>query len=117
MEFVERHVKGRLVKHARRGNVNGMENFLDIFTTIVRLLYVYHVRGVVKGLVGEVIRCIKVATEGVKEQDLKSDGYLLSLAHNLRDKELRQQALGHRELRRARQGGADDRPDSAFCAE
>ena len=68
MDFVERHVKGRLVKHARRGNVNGMENFLDVFTAIVRLLYVYHRRGVVKGpgLVGRVVQCIEVATWGVE---------------------------------------------------
>src|SRR5262245_34710570 len=43
-DFVERHEHRRLRKHAGRGNVNGMENFLDIFTTLVRLLYVYYLR-------------------------------------------------------------------------
>jgi hypothetical protein len=94
MDFVERHIKGRLVKHARRGNVNGMENFLDVFTAIVRLVYVYHVRGVVKrgGLVGSVIRCIEVATAGVDADDLTCDGYLLAVADNLQDDDLLQQA-------------------------
>src|SRR3990167_6792316 len=41
MEFVERHERHRLRRHAKHGNVNGMENFLDIFTALVRLLYVY----------------------------------------------------------------------------
>lgn len=95
-DFVERHIKGRLVKHARRGNVNGMENFLDVFTAIVRLVYVYHVRGVVKkgGLIGSVIRCIEVATAGVDTDDLSFDGYLLAVADNLRDEELLQEASG-----------------------
>jgi hypothetical protein len=93
-DFVERHVKGRLVKHARRGNVNGMENFLDVFTAIVPLVYVYHVRGVVKrgGVIGSVIRCIEVATAGVATDDLTCDGYLLAVADNLQDGELLQQA-------------------------
>jgi hypothetical protein len=94
MEFVDRHIKGRLIKHARRGNVNGMENFLDVFTAIVRLVYVYHVRGVVKrgGLIGSVIQCIEVATTGVDTDDLTCEGYLLAVADNLQDEDLLQQA-------------------------
>ncbi|MCE9557137.1 MAG: hypothetical protein K8T91_27635 [Planctomycetes bacterium] len=46
-DFIERHEKQRLYKHASRGNINGMENFLDILTALVRLLYVYFRRGVV----------------------------------------------------------------------
>ncbi len=94
MDFVERHIKGRLVKHARRGNINGMENFLDVFTAIVRLLYVYHVRGVVKrgGLTGAVSRCIEVATAGVEADDQSCEGYLLAVADNIQDEELLQQA-------------------------
>jgi hypothetical protein len=94
LDFVERHVKGRLVKHARRGNVNGMENFLDVFTAIVRLLYVYHQRGVVRGpgLVGRVIQCIEIATGGIEAPDLACEGYLLAVADHLRDEETLQQA-------------------------
>jgi hypothetical protein len=94
MDFVNRHIKGPLVKHTRRGNVNGMENFLNVFTAIVRLLYVYYVRGKVKrgGLIGSVIRGIEVATAGVDTDDLTCDGYLLSVADNLQDDDLLQQA-------------------------
>ena len=34
LDFVERHDKRKLHKHASRGNINGMENFLDILTTL-----------------------------------------------------------------------------------
>jgi hypothetical protein len=93
-DFVERHIKGRLVRHARRGNVNGMENFLDVFTAVVRLVYVYHRRGVVKRgeLIGSVIRCVEVATAGVKANDLTCGGYLQAVADNLQDEDLLQQA-------------------------
>jgi len=47
-DFVERHERQRLLRHVTRGNVNGMENFLDIFLTLIRLLHVYYRRGVVK---------------------------------------------------------------------
>ena len=91
---MDRHVKGRLVKHARRGNVNGMENFLDVFTAIVRLLYIYHLWGVVKwpGLIGQVIQCIEIATGGIGATNLTCKGYLRAVAGNLRDEETLQQA-------------------------
>jgi hypothetical protein len=43
-DFVERHERRRLRKHAKNGNINGMENFLDIFASLVQLLYVYYKR-------------------------------------------------------------------------
>jgi hypothetical protein len=93
-DFVDRHEKYRLRRHAKRGNINGMENFLDIFTALVRLLYVYHVRGVVKrgGVVGPVICCIEVATAGVNTKDQTFNGYLLAVADNLQDEDVLQQA-------------------------
>jgi hypothetical protein len=92
-EFVERHEKRRLRKHASRGNINGLENFLDIFTAMVRLLYVYHVRGVVtKGqLVGRVCLCLEIATGGIDGENDPCDGYLLSISDNLDDPELLQE--------------------------
>ncbi len=42
MEFVTRHEKTRLRRHAERGNINGMENFVDILTSLVQLLYRYY---------------------------------------------------------------------------
>ncbi|MEQ1784835.1 MAG: hypothetical protein ABMA14_26100, partial [Hyphomonadaceae bacterium] len=82
LEFVDRHEKRRLHKHAARGNINGIENFLDIFTTLVRLLYIYYQRGVVKGgrLVGRFCSLIEVATRGRTDA---FDGYLRSVSANL----------------------------------
>lgn len=91
MDFVERHFRGRLVKHARRGNVNGMENFIDVFTAVVRLLAVYQKRGVLRkcGVVVLAIKeCIEAATFGLDSDGLKCDGYLLSVASNLQDGDL-----------------------------
>jgi hypothetical protein len=38
-EFTDRHEKSCLRRHARRGNVNGMRNFLDVFVTLCGLLW------------------------------------------------------------------------------
>ena len=95
MNFVERHKRTRLARHARNGNVNGRENFLDILTTIVRLLYVYHLWGKVSrnGLVEQVIDCIELATADSIGKDVPSKGYLFTVADNLRDKGLLREAL------------------------
>ena len=86
MEFVERHEKHRLRRHAKRGNINGMENFLDIFTALVRILYVYSDRGVLKRgkLLGRLCRFIELATKG--GTTLEGDefaGYLSAVAANV----------------------------------
>lgn len=108
-EFAERHEKSRLRKHAERGNINGMENFLDIFRAIIRLMYVYYRRkrnpiernsggdptgvtaknpeqGVVKRLrvIGQLCRLVQVATSGFELGKESSEGYLNNLAWNLR---------------------------------
>jgi len=84
-DFVDRHEKLRLRKHAKRGNINGMENFLDIFTALVRLLYVYHVRGIVhrNKLIGRLIDYLDVATSGIDSSQDYSEGYLYSVYDNL----------------------------------
>jgi hypothetical protein len=83
--FVDRHEKQRLRRHAKRGNINGMENFLDIFTALIRLLYVYYVRKVVNRfqLVPRLCRYLEVATAGIDEDNDYSEGYLLNLYDNL----------------------------------
>jgi hypothetical protein len=87
LDFVDRHEKLRLNRHAKNGNINGMENFLDIFTALVRLLYVYHVRGRVhRGmLVGRVCQYVRTATCGVDTDEAFSEGYLYSVHDNLGD--------------------------------
>lgn len=87
-DFVDRHERGRLRKHAVRGNVNGMRNFVDIFTALTHLLHAYHQRGIVKGgkLIAKVCRLIEVATTGRCIDDDQFPGYLEStLSHLARD--------------------------------
>ena len=84
-DFVDRHELRRLRRHAQRGNINGMENFLDIFTALIRLLYVYYVRGIVPQgqLVGRMCRYLEIATGGTEEEDYRSEGYLTTVFENL----------------------------------
>ena len=84
-EFVERHEHQRLLRHAHRGNVNGMENFLDIFTASIRLLYVYFRRGVVKRpqMIGRVARLLQIAMAGREDENESLDGYLAAIHRNL----------------------------------
>ena len=42
--FVQRHQKEKLEKHVRRGNLNGLPNFLDIFRTLNGLLLAFNGR-------------------------------------------------------------------------
>lgn len=108
-EFAKRHENTRLRKHAERGNVNGIDNFLDIFTAIIRLMYVYYRRQrptkkqpgdrsyviasdqdsesriVKKGrLIGQIVKCVQIATLGFEDSNDSSEGYLDWLAYNLR---------------------------------
>jgi HKD family nuclease len=43
-DFVQRHQWEKLYRHVRRGNLNGLPNFLDIFRTLNGLLLTYHSR-------------------------------------------------------------------------
>jgi hypothetical protein len=52
-EFVERHQRQKLYKHVKRGNLNGLPNFLDIFRTLNGLLFTYHRR--IMGSAGAII--------------------------------------------------------------
>lgn len=47
-EFVKKHQKRILCRHAKKGNINGLTNFLDVFLEINKLLYVYCQNGVIK---------------------------------------------------------------------
>ncbi|WCT80091.1 hypothetical protein [Novosphingobium humi] len=42
--FVQRHIDRRLYRHARRGNLGGLANYLDIFRTMCRVLLAWHNR-------------------------------------------------------------------------
>ena len=80
-DFVDRHIKKKLKKHSERGNINGMENFLDIFTTLVKVLYRWYKRDVVKRgrLIGPIVTMLEVATSGKDTEKEFFDGYLYSV--------------------------------------
>lgn len=84
-EFVERHERQRLRRHAKRGNINGMENFLDVLNALVRLLYVYYVREVVHRdrLIGWYCDFLELATKGIDTTNDYSEGYLHTTFDNL----------------------------------
>ena len=103
-DFADRHEKDRLRRHTRSGNINGMENFLDVFTALVRLLYVYHVRGVVSRnqLMPRICNYIAIASGGLDDSHPNACvGYLHSVCENIGDTEYLQEAcrelnfLGH----------------------
>jgi hypothetical protein len=85
-DFVDRHEKLRLLRHARTGNINGLPNFLDIFTTLVRLLHVYYRREIIKPNQHNfrIIRYIQIATTGLVGDDSRA-GLLETIAENLGD--------------------------------
>ena len=84
-DFTNRHENSHLRKHAERGNINGVENFLDIFTVMVRLLYVYFRRGVVEKqqFIGRVCRYVEIATGSFEDSGYVYPGYLSSMSENL----------------------------------
>jgi len=84
-EFVDRHERTRLLRHATRGNINGIENFLDIFKSLIRLLYVYCKRGIVKNarLVGYLCTFLRLATSGKDSEEENYEGYLESVFENI----------------------------------
>jgi len=86
-DFVDRHEKKRLRRHAKRGNINGMQNFLDIFTALIRLLYVYHVRGFVHEfqLIGRLCAYLEIATCGFENAQDACEAYLYNVCDNLGD--------------------------------
>ena len=84
-DFVDRHIRKKLRKHAERGNINGMENFLDIFTTLAKVLYRWYRRNIVKRgyLISMFITMLQVATRGKDSEKESFDGYLYSLRDSL----------------------------------
>ena len=78
---MDRHIKKKLKKHSERGNINGMENFLDIFTTLVKVLYRWYKRDVVKRghLIGKLVTLLEVATRGKDTEKEWFYGYLYTV--------------------------------------
>jgi hypothetical protein len=95
-EFADRHENTRLRKHAKRGNINGIENFLDILTALVRLLYVYHAWGKLdwRAMVGRVSKYLKLASRGIDSGDDSCEGYLLTVNDNLGNRRYLREVCG-----------------------
>jgi hypothetical protein len=85
-EFADRHEKNCLRRHSRRGNLNGMRNFLDVFVTLCGLLWHYYKLQLVPEpwqgprLIGRVCRYLYLATLGLTDYP----GYLATLMENLK---------------------------------
>lgn len=93
-EFVQRHIRQKLFRHARRGNINGMPNFIDIFRTLNSTLLAYHFRKID----GQAIIPHPFVTKGMQEilatligplvQDgAKDPGFVSTIRGNLRGDE------------------------------
>jgi hypothetical protein len=87
LDFTKRHEKRKLRKHATNGNINGIENFLDIMRAMIRLSYVYYRREDVpitrKHVISVITRCIELATSGIENADDPWDGFLYSMWDSL----------------------------------
>jgi hypothetical protein len=104
-DFVERHQWEKLNKHVRRGNLNGLANFLDIFRTLNGLLLAYHARTIEgSGPVipfGHVIRGMMINLELLigpfengEAEWYEGRGYVASIFNNMQgDKELVRERL------------------------
>jgi len=83
-DFFERHEKRILWRHVRTGNINGISNFLDVFRTMVRLLFIYYRRNVIprEQLIGRICEWLKIFFVEADENETEPEGYLVALAAN-----------------------------------
>jgi hypothetical protein len=92
---VESHQWQKLYKHVKRGNLNGLPNFLDIFRTLNGLLFAYHAR--VMGNAGPVIPFGFVITrlmtnlelligpfEPAEDSDYEGNWFIAAIQKNMR---------------------------------
>ena len=65
-DFVDRHHKRILQKHAKTGNINGLANFLDVFIECNKLLFLYFRRGKVNPhfAMEKILRAVGIFTDG-----------------------------------------------------
>lgn len=99
IDFTKRHEKRRLRKHAEAGNINGIENFLDIMRTMVELTYAHYLMEEVPKIgrghvISVTLRCLELATSGIEKEDDPWDGFLYTMWDSLDgDVETLQQVL------------------------
>tara|TARA_R110002073_G_scaffold152651_2_gene307262 strand:- start:188462 stop:190498 length:2037 start_codon:yes stop_codon:yes gene_type:complete len=93
-EFVDRHLKKHLRRHAKSGNIGGVDNFLDVLSCMIRLLYRYRLRSMdipledqlVTGgfILGRLPEMLMLATTGIEKGKLRSPGFLTTLKEQMR---------------------------------
>ncbi len=81
LEFADRHSHKVLRRHARRANINGLANFVDVLITVTKLLYVFWRRGVVnkQQMIGRLVQYLEIFTDGFETQEDGSEGYISGL--------------------------------------
>ena len=61
--FVQRHIQIRLERHASRGNLDGLANFLDVYRTVTRVLLAWNNRSINE----EIVIPAPYVTQGLQE--------------------------------------------------
>ena len=86
LDFADRHERRCLRKHARRGNLNGLTNFLDVLRTVVQVLWTYHAQALLgrEDVLDRIKKYVALATLGTAFVDDTHPGFLISLADHLR---------------------------------
>lgn len=84
-EFTDRHEHRRLLRHVARGNINGIGNYLDILTSLTRLLSIYHARNVItwQQVLKRLLKYVQLSTGGAASEEDTFGGYLLAVVENL----------------------------------
>ena len=77
-DFADRQIHRILQRHAQKGNINGIRNFMDAFITICKMMYKGYKNGILLPLCAmeRICHCIYSLTEGHKFGDAEFDGYL-----------------------------------------
>lgn len=80
-DFADRQIHRVLQRHARRGNINGLRNFLDVYVTICKMMYKGYKEGILKPLyaMDKICRCVYSLTDGYKFAGEELAGYFLSI--------------------------------------
>lgn len=88
-DFVHRHQAHRLRRHVRRGNLNGLRNFLDIFRALNQLLVEYHAHGIVPNfdVIDGITDNILLFVGKRSSHDENADGFIDSVVANLEGEE------------------------------
>jgi hypothetical protein len=73
-----------LWRHIRKGNINGLPNYLDVFRVMIRLLFVYCRRNIIprEQLIGRVCDWLKLFFVEANEDREEPEGYFVTLTQN-----------------------------------